>query len=120
MIYDFILWGIIGSPPPPIIVQSLAASSLGIYPYFTLNCSSSGSAATEVAWTLDGQRVDADGQIYAAFQILRDGTTSSYDNLLVVLIGNVNDLSGQYGCTVTNQFSSASQEVNFQGIKIIS
>ena len=97
------------------VIESLAASSLGIYPYFTLNCSSSGSAATEVAWTLDGQHVNADGHTRNVVQILRDGTTSSYDNLLVVLQGNVNDFSGQYGCTVTNQFSSDTQETNFRG-----
>ena len=97
------------------MVQSLTASSLGIYPYFTLNCSSNGSAATEVVWTLDSQTISVDGQTYATFQILRDGTTSSYDNLLVVLSGSVNDFSGQYGCTITNQFSSDTQRVNFRG-----
>ena len=96
-------------------IESLAASSLGIYPYFTLNCSSSGSAATEVAWTLDGQRVNVDGHTQNVVQILRDGTTSSYDNLLIVLQGNVNDFSGEYGCTVTNQFSSDTRETNFRG-----
>ena len=66
-------------------------------------------------WTLDSQPVNVDGQTYTAFQILRDGTTSSYDNLLVIVSGSVNDLSGQYGCTVTNQFSSDTQQVNFRG-----
>ena len=80
----------LGSPPSP-VVQSLTASSQGLYPYFALNCSSSGSASTEVEWTLDSQPVDVDGQIYVTFQMLRDGTTSSYDNLLVVLSGDVND-----------------------------
>ena len=103
-----------GSPPSPVI-QSLTASSQGIYPYFTLNCSSSGSAATKVSWTLDGQPVNTDDQIYAVYQILRDGTTSSYDNLLVVLQKNVNDFSGQYSCTIINLFDSDTQENNFHG-----
>ena len=105
---------IIGSPPLP-AVQSLAASSLGLYPYFTLNCSSSSSAATEVMWTEDGQLINVDGQIYDTFQILREGTTSSYDNLLVVRISDVNEHSGQYGCTVRNSFGSAMQETTFLG-----
>ena len=71
--------------------------------------------ATNVTWTLDNQPVDVDGQTHTSFQILRDGPTSSYDNLLVVLTGNVNDLSGVYGCTVINQFGSDLQQVNFRG-----
>ena len=104
----------LGSPPSP-VVQSLTASSLGLYPYFTLNCSSSGSAATEVMWTLDNQPINADSQFHVTFQMLRDGTTSSYDNLLSVLSGSVNDYSGQYGCTVRNRFNSATHQVNLLG-----
>ena len=101
------------------VVQSLAVSSLGLYPYFTLNCSSSSSAATEVVWTEDGQPINVDGQVYGTFQILREGTTSSYDNLLVVRISDVNEHSGQYSCTVRNSFGSAMQETSFRGNIII-
>ena len=31
----------------------------------------------------------------------------------------MNDLSGQYGCTITNQFSSDIRQVNFQGRDIV-
>ena len=102
--------------PPPLIVQSLTASSLGLYSYFTLNCSTSGSAATEVIWTDGGQPINADSRVHDTYQILRDGTTSSYDNLLVVANGNINNNSGRYSCTVRNTFgASATREVTFVG-----
>ena len=108
---------LLGSSPPQPVVQMLAATSLGLYPHFTLNCSStwSGSAATEVEWTVDNQTLNLSSQSYNAFQLLRDGTTSTYDNLLVILISDVNEYSGQYCCSVKNSFDTASKETTFVG-----
>ena len=71
-------------------------------------------------WTEDNLTINVDGQVYDTFQILREGTTSSYDNLLVVWISDVNEHSGQYGCTVRNSFGSAMQETTFLGNVICS
>ena len=106
---------LLGSSPPQPVVQMPTASSLGLYPHFTLNCSSSGSAATEVEWTLDNQPVDLSRQIYNSIQLLRDGSTSTYDNILVVSISDVNEYSGKYGCSVRNSFGIASEEATFVG-----
>ena len=95
----------VGSPPPP-VVQSLAASTQGLYPHFTLNCSSSNSAATEILWTEGNQPLNSSEQPYTMVQLVRSGTTSTYDNLLQIST-NVNELSGQYGCSIRNSFGSA-------------
>ena len=115
-LYTFPLYTSIGSSPPQPAIQSLTASSLSLYPSFTLNCSSSGSAASEVSWSIDDRPLDTSGQpLYTTFQLLRDGTTSTYDNLLVISISNVDEYSGQYGCSVRNGFGSVAQEANFSG-----
>ena len=118
MLYSYLYYTSIGSSPPQPAISSLTASSQGFYPYFTLNCSSSGSAATEVSWSVDNRPLDLDTRdqpAYNTFQLLRDGTTSTYDNLLVTLLSDVDEYSGQYGCSVRNGFGSVSQEANFSG-----
>ena len=105
-----------GSPPVP-VVQPLAASTMNIYPFFTINCSSSASAATEVVWTKDSQLLNIDSRMYGTVQILREGTTSSYDNLLIVYGSDMNEHSGEYGCTVTNSFGSTTKTAAFHGNK---
>ena len=52
---------------------------------------------------------------YNSFQLLRDRTSSTYDNLLVVSLSRVDDYSGQYGCSVRNSFGSTSREATFVG-----
>ena len=106
--------GSASSPQP--VIQSLSASSLGLYSHFTLNCSSGASAATEVTWTKDSQPLTIDNRVYSTFQILMEGTRSSYDNLLVVAISDVNEHSGQYDCTIRNSFGSDTQSATFLGI----
>ena len=102
------------------MVQSLSASSQGLYLHFTLNCSSSVSAATEVTWTKDSQPLNIDNLLYRTIQILRDGTNSSYDNLLLVTTTDVNEHSGQYGCTVRNGFGNGTRSATFLGSNFIS
>ena len=46
-------------------------------------------------------------QLYTMVQLVRSGTTSTYDNLLQISTNNVNELSGQYGCSIRNSFGSA-------------
>ena len=82
-----------------------------------MNCSSSGSAASEVVWTVDSRPLNVSDEIgYDTVQILRDGSTSTYNNLLVVSLSNMEEYSGQYGCSVRNSFGSAMQENTFIGI----
>lgn len=69
-------------------------------------------------WTEDSQPISVDGQVYGTLQLLREGTTSTYDNLLVVFISDVNEYSGQYGCFINNSFGSANQEATFLGTLI--
>lgn len=102
------------SPPQPVI-HSLMASSQGLYPFFTLNCSSSDSAPTEVTWQEDGQIITADILNHSTVQILRNGRSSSYDNLLVIYNSDVNENSGRYSCAIDNAFGSVTQEETLLG-----
>lgn len=102
-------------PSPQPVIQSLTASTQGLYPFFTLNCSSSNSAPTQVAWQRDGQILTPNTLNYSTTQILKDGRSSSYDNLLVIYTSNVNENSGQYGCTIENAIGSVTREVNIIG-----
>ena len=64
---------------------------------------------------MDNQPLDLSRQVYNAIQLLRDGSTSTYDNLLVVSISDVDEYSGQYGCSIRNSFGSVSEEATFIG-----
>lgn len=97
-------------------VVSLTASSVGLYRYFTLNCTTSGSAASQVTWEMDGIPLVDDGLIYDFIQILREGTTSTYDNLLINYVSSVNAYSGNYACAVKNNFGNSSRQTTFYGI----
>lgn len=64
----------------------------------TLNCSSTSSPAADVIWRKDGAGLANDSSIITT-QILRNGASASYDNVL-----NVNappsELVGVYSCIV--------------------
>ena len=47
--------------------------------------------------------------------ILREGITSTYDNLLIFYANNVNEYSGEYGCTVRNALGSSSEVTTIRG-----
>ncbi len=78
---------------------------------FTLNCTSTGSPATTVIWTKDGEALSD----YETSQILRDGMTATYDTFLS--IQNTPDfLIGTYTCRVLNSAGQSNMEqVNIQG-----
>ena len=96
-------------------MTSLAASYTGLYLHFSLNCTTSGSAASEVIWTDGGVLLIPDRPLYETVQILREGITSTYDNLLIFYANNVNEYSGEYGCTVRNALGSSSEVTTIRG-----
>ena len=79
---------------------------------FTLNCTSTGSPASIVIWTKDGQ-VLSDNAVY---QILRDGSAATYDTLLNIDT-TPDQLIGTYTCGVLNSAGQSNVEsVTIQGM----
>ena len=78
---------------------------------FTLNCTSTDSPATTVIWTKDGSVLSAD----SGYQVLRDGSTSTYDTLLT-MDSSPDELVGTYTCSVLNSAGQSNAEsVTVQG-----
>ena len=77
--------------------------------YLTLNCTSTGSPATTVIWTLNGTELTIDGTIYHQTQSVIDRRRSTYENLLNVSI-TTDTTPGIYGCTVTNRLGISNME----------
>ena len=69
-----------------------------------MNCTSTGSVATTVKWFKSGQLL-LPGILYEMVQILRDGVTSTYDNLLVVHTPIISERTGEYHCEVSNNIT---------------
>lgn len=77
-------------------VSSLAVANINSS-VFTLNCTSTDSPATTVVWSKDSELLSD----YALYQILRDGVTTTYDNL-VQINTDLDRLVGTYSCSVLN------------------
>ncbi len=76
--------------------------------------------ATSVTWSKDGTTV-SNGGTFSTKQVLTEGTTSMYDNLLMIT-AEPKDLGGTYTCTVVNAISTVegSATVNGEHIMILS
>lgn len=81
---------------------------------FTLKCVSSGSPATTVLWKKDGQLL-AQSDIHQMTQILQNGATSTYYNLLTVNSGPY-ALIGDYSCEVSNILGRATINISVEGM----
>ncbi len=83
---------------------------------FTVNCTSTGSPATSVLWTKDGQLISAEEGVYDETQVLFDATTATYFNLLTVY-AEPEDILGQYTCSVNNSIGiAATESITFEGL----
>ena len=85
----------------PIEIVSLDESSGTV---FTLNCTSTGSPPTNVTWVKDGEVITDDNN-YGITQILRDGITTTYDNILKIHL-HVSEIIGTYTCMIDNSVST--------------
>ena len=77
------------------------------------NCSSSGSPATNVVWSRNGELIDEDNQ-HQMEQILRNRQMVVYDNLLKISANLID--SGTYRCRVNNSRAQVegSSELNIE------
>lgn len=84
----------------PVKILSLDESSGTV---FTLNCTSTGSPPTNLTWTKDGQVIASDDN-YEVIQVLRDGVSTTYDNILKVH-SQLSEIIGTYTCIIENSVS---------------
>ena len=80
----------------------------------SLTCTSTGSPATNVSWTRNGQPVAIDGTIYQLTQTVTDRAASTYENVLTINQPLVAILGNNFTCTIDNmqgQVTSNSLEV---------
>lgn len=69
------------------------------------------SPATSVVWMKDGEVLSG----YDGYQILRDGTTATYDTFLTIA-SSPGELAGTYSCSVFNSAGQSNMEsVSIQG-----
>lgn len=95
---------------PSITPLELVNSSI-----FTLNCSSQVTPATFVIWRKDNQVISEATEE----QILRDGASSTYDNLISI-DSTPNDIIGTYTCSVLNSAGQSNAEsLTIQGMVLI-
>ena len=76
-----------------------------------VNCTSTGSPATNVTWMRDGQPLTIDGTTYKLIQTVTNRTASTYENILTVNDQLSNVTGRNYTCTVTNALGSASLQI---------
>lgn len=77
-----------------------------------LNCSSTGSPATNVIWRKDGASLP-NNTIYTTTKVLTNGVTATYDNLLYIS-GTPSELVGLYSCIVHDSLGRNSEIATIQ------
>ena len=88
---------------PPAPPRAVALTSESFSSYTILTCTTTGSPATTVTWTRDGQPVTIDGHTYSMVQTVTNRASATYENVLIV---NPPALGSTFTCTVTNMLGS--------------
>ena len=81
----------------------------------TLTCTSTGSPATTVSWTRNGQPVTIDGNTYQLTQTVTNRTSATYENVLTINQPWASILGSTFNCTVTNTLGSGSDSIQVAG-----
>ena len=80
----------------------------------TLSCVSYNSPPTNVIWERDGKRIYFNDTSYQSSQILMNRTTSAYNNTLTIN-ATIEDVIGEYSCTVSNDLGSSYETTTVKG-----
>ena len=80
----------------------------------TLTCTSTSSPATNVTWMKDGDTLDIDGVKYKTYQTVTNRRESTYQNTLVV-DDDIENITGNYTCNVTNRFGNSTSDLTITG-----
>ena len=81
---------------------------------FTLTCTSTNSPATTVTWMRDGTTLPINGAKNHFYQTVTSRRSSTYQNTLVV-DDDIENVTGNYSCKVTNTFGSYTSSLNIRG-----
>lgn len=83
---------------------------------FCLSCISTGSVASFVDWMKNGELLNTNGRnnIYSTVQLLKDSTTSTYENMLLV-DSIVDIILGEYLCVVSNTIGEDEGSLELNG-----
>ena len=101
---------IIALPSIVALISELSASSS------TLTCTSTGSPATTVSWTRNGQPVAIDGNTYQLTQTVTDRAASTYENVLTINQPLASILGSTFTCTIINTLGSAFNSLQVTGL----
>ena len=74
----------------------------------TLSCISYNSPPTNVIWERDEKRIYFNNTSYQSSQMLMNRITSAYNNTLTIN-ATIEDVMGEYSCTVTNSLGSSAK-----------
>ena len=88
--------------PPNIL--ALTVQLLNSFP--TLICTSTGSPATNVTWTRDGQPLTIDGSTYRMVQTVANRNNSTYENVLTINQTLASTVGSTFICGVSNVIGS--------------
>jgi len=81
---------------------------------FTLNCISTNSPATNVAWFKNGNILQAKGVKNRFYQTVTSRRSSTYQNTLVV-DDDIENIIGNYTCRVANKFGNSNSILTIRG-----
>ena len=65
----------------------------------------------------DGDTLDIDGVKYKTYQTVTDRRASTYQNTLVV-DDDIENITGNYNCKVTNRFGNSSSDLTIRGTAV--
>ena len=65
----------------------------------------------------DGDTLDIDGVKYKTYQTVTNRRTSTYQNTLVV-DDDIENITGNYTCKVTNRFGNSSSDLTIRGTAV--
>ena len=80
---------------------------------FCLNCQSVGSVASTVLWFKNREQLTIN-IVYSTFQTLNNGTSSKYDNMLLIH-STIDDILGEYMCIINNTIGQAEDTISLTG-----
>ena len=80
----------------------------------TISCVSCDTPPTNVIWERDGKRIYFNDTSYQSSKMLMNRTTSAYNNTLTIN-ATIEDVIGEYSCTVSNDLGTCNCNISVEG-----
>ena len=85
--------------------------------FLTLTCKTTSAPPTNLKWYKDGLPINYDRDVYKVLQKVTDLRNADYDNTLMFISDDVEDMIGRYNCQTSTGRSSSNFSI--QGTAII-